>query len=108
VERPGRKAVLGELELQRRDVPAGLPEPERAAAEPVAREAAQRAACLGADDAVDREAGVRLQPPDRLLRRRAREPVDRARIEPARVQADLEGGYARICCRGLGDEGRGG
>ena len=100
--------MLRELELQRCDVPAGLADAEWTAAEPVPGEPAERAAGLGADDPVDGDAGARLEPADRLLCGRPRDPVDRALVEPARVQADLKGGYARIGGRGLGDEGRGG
>ena len=74
---------------------------------PVPGEPAERTAGLGADNAIDGDAGACLQPADRLLCGGPRDPVDRAPVEPTRVQADLEGGYARIGCRRLGDEGRG-
>src|SRR5205807_6307829 len=91
-----------------RDVPACLADAERTGAEPVPGEPAERPAGLRADDPVDGDAGACLEPPNRLLCGRPRDPVDRPPVEPARVQADLEGGYARICGRGLGDEGCGG
>ena len=101
--------MLRELELQRGDVPAGSADAERTRTEPVPGEPAKCSAGLGADDPVDGDAGACLEPADRSLGRAARDPVDRALVEPARMQADLEGGYARIGGRrGLGDEGRGG
>ena len=50
--------MLGELELEGGNVPALLAEQERAGAEPVAGEAAERASRLRADDAVDGEPGA--------------------------------------------------
>jgi hypothetical protein len=52
VEVPRREAVLGKLELQRSDVPACVRDVERALAEPVPGEVAERAARLRSDDAV--------------------------------------------------------
>jgi hypothetical protein len=107
VEVPRREAVLGELELQRGDVPARVPEVEVPAAEAVPGEAAERAACLRAHDAVDLDPRTGLEFADRLLRCRAGDAVDRPLVEPARVQPDLQRGDARIGRRSLGDEGCG-
>jgi hypothetical protein len=102
------EAVLGEPELERRDVPALVPELEAARTEPVAREAAESLAGLRADHAVDRDVGLFLEAANRLRRARPGEPVDRALIKPMRAQADLKGGDARIGRRGAGGDGRGG
>ena len=74
----------------------------------MAGEAAEGASGLRTDDAVDRDVGALLKFANRLRRRRAVEPVDRAGVEAVRTQADLEGGDARIGRRGAGGEGRGG
>ena len=100
--------MLGEPELQRRDVPALVAELELAGPEPVACEAAEGLARLRADDAVDRDVGALLKAANRLRGARPGEPVDRALIEPMRAQADLKGGDARIGRRGAGGDGRGG
>src|SRR6266508_4709081 len=65
-------------------------------------EAAERTPRLRTDDAVDGDAGVDLEAADRLRGPRTLDPVDRAGIEPTRVQADLEGGHARIGHGALG------
>ena len=102
VEGARRKAVLGELELERRDVPAGVAEIEAAAAEPVAAKRPRARARLRADDAVDGDVRALLEAADRLCGRRAGDAVDRALVEPMRAQADLKGGDARIGRRGAG------
>src|SRR2546430_6915775 len=107
VEGPGGKAVLGELELKRGDVPAPLPEAKLAAADPGSREAAESLARLRPDDAVDRDVGPLLEATDRLRGSTPADPVDRAAVEPVRMQADLEGGDARIGRRGTWSDGRG-
>jgi len=108
VEVAGGEAVLGEPELERRDVPAFLAEVELASPQPVAREAAEGLARLRADDPVDRDVGALLEAANCLRGARPGEPVDRALVEPMRTQADLKGGDARIGRRGAGGDGRGG
>jgi len=99
--------VSGEPELQRRDVPTRLPDLEPAGSEPVACEAAEGLARLRADDAVDRDVRPLLKAANRLRGFGSADPVDRALVEPMRMQADLEGGDARIGRRGAGSDGRG-
>src|SRR5439155_4424122 len=106
VEGAGGEAVLGGPELQRRNVPAFVADLELAGAEPVAGEAAERFAGLRAGDPVDRDVGTLLEAANRLRCAGPADPVDRALIEPMRVQADLEGGHARIGRRGAGGDGR--
>ncbi len=45
-----------------------------------------------------------LQAPDRLRGARSVDPVDRALVEPARLEADLERGNGCVPGLGLGDE----
>ena len=108
VEGAGGKAVLGQPELQGRDVPALVAELELAGPQPVACEAAEGLARLRADDAVDGDVGALLKAANRLCGTRSGEPVDRALIKPMRAQADLKGGDARIGRRGAGGDRRGG
>jgi hypothetical protein len=110
VESARRKAVLCELELQRGDVPADQPAPQRARAERVPAEAAESQPCPSPGKAVDREAGTPLKAPDGLGGLRPGDPVDRARVEAVCVQADLKrrdagapGGEAG-CGEGRGEE----
>ena len=91
-----------ELELECRDVPTGLATDERAAADPVTCEPAERLACLGADDTVDLDTRASLKAADRFRGRGASDPVDRAPVEPMRTQTDLEGGDARAGRGALG------
>ena len=72
-----------------------------------AGEAAQRLPGLRADDPVDRDVGAPLEAANRLGGAGAGDPVDRPLVEPMRVQADLEGGDARIGRRGAGGDRRG-
>ena len=74
----------------------------------MAGEPAERASGLRSGDAVDGDVRPFLEPADRLCGRRTVEPVDRAPVEAMRTQADLEGGDARIGCRGARGEGRDG
>ena len=60
------------------------------------------------DDDWYRDVRPFLEPADRLCGRRTVEPVDRAPVEAMRTQADLEGGDARIGCRGARGKGRDG
>src|SRR5205085_567841 len=62
VERPRREAVLGEQELERRDVPALDALPQQPAAEPMAAEAPEGAARVGPEDAVGGEPVSALEP----------------------------------------------
>jgi hypothetical protein len=102
VEGARGEAVLGQLELERGHVPTCLTDQQWPAAQGVPREAAERPPRLRTDDAVDGDASVDLEAADRLRGRRALDPVDRAGIEPTRVQTDLEGGHARIGRGALG------
>src|SRR5438034_9137952 len=86
VERAGREAVEGELELQRRHVPALEPAVEGPRPEWVAPESAERSARLRPWNAVDRDPSAALQPADRASGRGARDAVDRAFIEPVVAQ----------------------
>ena len=99
VERSRWKAVLGEQELERRDVPALDALPQQPAAEPVPAEAPERPAGVRPDDAVGCEPVAALEPEDRALGRGAAEPVDRALVDAALVERDLERGHARVAHR---------
>src|SRR5207248_1468553 len=85
VDRRRGEAVPGEQELQGCDVPPVLPAVERTAAEQVPAKASERFARLVADDAVDGEAGVPLEPLHGGRRVGALDPVDRAEVEAARL-----------------------
>jgi hypothetical protein len=71
VERAGGETVEGELELQRRHVPALDPAVEGSRPERMTREAAERPARLWPWNAVDRDPSVALQPAYRASGRRA-------------------------------------
>ena len=92
VEGPGGKTVPGELELERGDVPAAVPAVHHPVAEAMSRVAAERPPGLRARDPVDGDSGAALQRAHAAPRSRAHDPVDRASVEPARLQPDLKGG----------------
>src|SRR5436189_139841 len=104
VEGPGREAVPGELELERGDVPPVVPALEHARREAVAREAPERAACLGAGDAVHGDPGAALEEPYGPSRPGAQDAVDRPGVEASRLQADLEPGDVGGSCARRGSE----
>jgi hypothetical protein len=87
--------VGGEQELQAGDVPPARVERERAAAEPGAAAAAERAPRLRAGDAVGGQAAAALEALDGRRRGGPGDAVDGARVEPAGAQRDLQGGDVR-------------
>jgi hypothetical protein len=90
VECSAGEAVGREGKLERRDVPAGLPSPEQARSEAVASVPSQRTACVRPDHAVRDEAVPPLEAlygPDGAG---AANPVDRAGVEPPRLERHLE------------------
>src|SRR5206468_3653015 len=99
VERGRGKAVPGEQELERRDVPAGRTADERSAAEGVQPVPAEGEAGADASDPVHRKSRSALEAPDRRRRGGTSEAVDRARVEAARVESDLERGDSGIAGR---------
>src|SRR5689334_20623966 len=100
VERPRRKAVPRERELERCDVPAAgsereLSPPQRA----TTAVAAHRLASPRAGNSVGREPCSTLEPPHRLLRPGAEDAVHGSRVETARPQTDLERRDVRAAAR---------
>src|SRR5207247_5950359 len=89
------ESVPGELELERGDVPAEGAPVEHATADRVPPVAAERAAGALPGHAVRREPGAALEAPDRGLRGRAEDAVDRVEVDPLRAQGRLESRDAR-------------
>src|SRR5919201_3218453 len=110
VELSAGKPVERELELQRGDVPGDPPVAQRARPEAMTREAAEGAARLRPRHAVHRDPRATLQLAHGAFRQRPPDPVDRAVVEPTRVQRDLERGDGGAGCgarRGGGGGGGG-
>ena len=76
VDRPQREAVGLQRELQRGDVPPARAGVQRAAADRMAAQRAERSARLRADDAVGGRARAALKRADAGCRPRPGEPVD--------------------------------
>jgi hypothetical protein len=93
------KPVPGEQKLKSGHVPAHGGACEDAAAEWVPPESSERGAVAAVDDAVYRHAGPTLEAPNGGSGLRPRDAVDRARVETASLERDLERGHARVAHR---------
>src|SRR6266511_2320304 len=91
VEPAGLEAACVKEELERRDIPAALALAQRAVTEIRLAALPQGGPGLRPGDPVRREAVLRLEGADRILRPRPADPVDRMRIEPDGVHRHLEG-----------------
>ena len=90
VDRGRGKAVPGEQELERGDVPPGGAAGERPAAEQVLAIGPERPARLRPRHAVGGQVGAALEALDRPRGGRAFDPVDRAGVDAARLKGDLK------------------
>ena len=92
VERTGRVSMRAQEELGLGNVPAVIPEHEGARAETMAAVPAEGRAGDGPGDAVHGQSVPALEDAHGGDRVRADDPVDRARIEAASLQRDLQRG----------------
>ncbi len=110
VQALGRQAAHGEQELEDRHVVSDHPALEESLPEQRPAVAAERRPRALAGDAVGLEPGLSLELPDRLLRHRPRDPVDRSGVLAVAIQSDLEAGDLVVHLRrgGAGRDGSGG